>query len=251
MTSSRGGKKMWCVGAIDAAYIARMEEVLATYEQPLRAAEPVVCLDERPVQLTADTRPPSRARPGRPARYDYEYQRHGTANLFCAVEPKAGWHLVRATPNRAGPEFAKVIRAIAGHFPEADTVHLVMDNLSTHTRKSLTDYYGEAIGGALWARLTVHYTPKHASWLNQAEIAIGLLIRECLGRRRIADLPLLRSETAAWKRQANRHRRIIQWRFTRRKARRTFGYRRPARAPNRSSQGKRHSSKPNLTRSQD
>jgi hypothetical protein len=89
-----------------------MEEVLAIYERPLRAEQPVVCLDERPVQLTADTRPPSRARPGRPARYDYEYKRHGTANLFCAVEPKAGWHLVRATPNRTGPEFAKVIRAI-------------------------------------------------------------------------------------------------------------------------------------------
>jgi hypothetical protein len=227
---------MWCVGAIDPDYIARMEDVLAAYEQPLRAAEPVVCLDERPVQLTADTRPPSRARPGRPARYDYEYQRHGTANLFCAVEPKAGWYLVRATPNRTGPEFAKVIRAILGHFPAAETVHLVMDNLSTHTRKSLTDYYGEAIGGALWDRLTVHYTPKHASWLNQAEIAIGLLIRGGLGRRRIADLPVLRHETAAWQRRANRDRRIIQWRFTRHKARKLFCYRRPSRAPRKSKQ---------------
>jgi DDE superfamily endonuclease len=164
MTSSRGGKKTWCVGAIDADYTARMEEVLATYERPLRAEEPVVCLDERPVQLTADTRPPTRARPGRQARCDYEYKRHGTANLFCAVEPKAGWHLVRATPNRTGPEFAKVIRAITAHYPAADTIHLVMDNLSTHTRKSLTDYYGQEAGGTLWDRLMVHYTPKHASW---------------------------------------------------------------------------------------
>ena len=228
-----------------------MEEVLAAYERPLRAAEPVICLDERPVQLTADTRPSSPARPGRPARQDYEYKRHGTANLFCAVEPKAGWYLVRATPNRTGPEFAKVIRAILGHFPEADTVHLVMDNLSTHTRKSLTDYYGEAAGGALWGRLTVHYTPKHASWLNQAEIAIGLLIRECLGRRRIADLSVLRRETAAWKRRANRHRRIIQWRFTRRKARKLFGYRRPCRATNRNRQRRGHPVEPDSTRSKD
>lgn len=171
-------------------YKARMEAVLATYERPLRAEEPVVCLDERPIQLTADTRPPSRARPGRPARHDYECKRHGTANLFCAVEPKAGWHLVRATPNRTGPEFAKVIRAIVDHFPAAETIHLVMDNLSTHSRKSLTDRYGEAIGGDLWGRLAVHhYTPKHASWLNQAEIAIGLLIRECLGRRAAVASP--------------------------------------------------------------
>ncbi len=239
---------MWCVGALDADYKARMEEVLALYEQPLRAEEPVVCLDERPVQLTADTRPPSPARPGRPARYDYEYRRHGTANLFCAVEPKTGWYLVRATPNRTGPEFAKVIRAIIGHYPAADTIHLVMDNLSTHTRKSLTDYYGEAIGGGLWDRLTVHYTPKHASWLNQAEIAIGLLIRECLGRRRIADLPLLRSETSAWKRRANRQGRIIQWRFTRRKARKIFGCRRPTRLLNRSRRDRPHPEKPNFTR---
>ena len=228
-----------------------MEAVLATYERPLRAEEPVVCLDERPIQLTADTRPPSRARPGRPARHDYEYKRHGTANLFCAVEPKAGWHLVRATPNRTGPEFAKVIRAIVDHYPAAETVHLVMDNLSTHSRKSLTDHYGEEIGGDLWGRLTVHYTPKHASWLNQAEIAIGLLIRECLGRRRIPDLPALRRETTAWKRRANRERRTIQWRFTRRKARTTFGYRRLPHAVGRSRRGRPKQMKPSFTRSED
>ena len=130
-----------------------MEEVLATYEQPLRADEPVVCLDERPVQLTAETRPPIPARPGKPARYDYEYQRHGTANLFCAVEPKAGWHLVRATPNRTGAAFAKVIRAVVDHYPRANTIHLVMDNLNTHTRTSLTSTYGEELGGHLWDRL--------------------------------------------------------------------------------------------------
>ncbi len=228
-----------------------MEEVLATYERPLRAEAPVVCLDERPVQLTADLRSPSPARPGAPARRDYEYKRHGTANLFCAVEPKAGWHLVRATPNRTGPEFAKVIRAIVGHYPAADTIHLVMDNLSTHTRKSLTDHYGEEIGGGLWDRLTIHYTPKHASWLNQAEIAISLLIRECLGRRRIADLPLLRSETSAWKRRANRERRTIQWRFTRRKARTTFGYRRLPHAVGRSRRGRPKQMKSSFTRSED
>jgi DDE superfamily endonuclease len=242
---------MWCVGAIDAEYKARMEAVPALYERPLQAEEPVVCLDERPVQLTADIRPSSRVCPVRPARFDYEYKRRGTANLFCVVEPRAGWHLARATPNRAGPEFAKVIRAIAGHCPAAETIHRVMDNLSTHRRKSLTACSGEAVGGGLWERLAVHCTPKHASWLNQAEIAVGLLIRECLGRRRIADLHMLRRETAAWKRRANRQGRIIQWRFTRRKARKVFGYRQATRLPNRSRRGKQHQVKPNFTRSED
>jgi hypothetical protein len=132
-------KKMCCVGAIGADYIARMEEVLATYEQPLQAEEPVVCLDDRPVRLTADTRPPTPARPGVPARYDYEYRGHGTANLFCVVEPQVGWHLVRATPNRTRAEFAKVIRARVDHYPGANTIHLVMDNLNIHARTSLTN----------------------------------------------------------------------------------------------------------------
>jgi hypothetical protein len=242
---------MWCVGAIGPDYLARMEEVLATYERPLRPEAPVVCLDERPVQLTADTRPPSRVRPGRLARYDYEYRRRGTANLFCAVEPKAGWHLVRATPNRAGPEFAKVIRAIVGHYPKAGTIHLVMDNLSTHKRKSLTNHYGEVVGGDLWDRLTVHYTPKHASWLNQAEIVVGLLARECLGRRRIPSLPALRHEAAAWKRRANRNRRAIEWRFTRRKARKTFGYSRAPPTPSRRRTARQQQGKPNSIRPKD
>ena len=242
---------MWCVGAIGADYIARMEEVLATYEQPLQAGEPVVCLDERPVRLTADTRPPTPARPGVPARYDYEYRRHGTANLFCVVEPKVGWHLVRATPNRTGAEFAKVIRALVDHCPGANTIHRVMDNLNTHTRTSLTNTYGEELGGRLWDRLSVHYTPKHASWLNQAEIAIGLLVRECIGRRRIPNLPMLRRETAAWKRRANRQRRTIQWRFTRQKARKLFGYRRRQGSPDRSKRIQPHLRKPLFGRSED
>jgi transposase len=219
---------MWCVGRIDAAYRARMDAVLATYEQPLTPAAPVLCLDERPVVLRADIRPSRSLRQGTPARRDYEYRRHGTANLFCAVEPKTGWHWVRATANRTGPEFAKAVRALLGHYPAAETIHLVVDNLNTHTRKSLTNYYGEQRGGELWDRLTLHYTPKHGSWLNQAEIAISRVSRQCLGKRRIPDLATLRSETRAWVRRTNAQRRPVQWRFTRRKARRIFAGARPA-----------------------
>ena len=116
---------------------------------------------------------------------------------------------------------------LALHYPDAKTIHLVMDNLNIHGRKSLTDLYGEEIGAEIWDRFTVHYTPKHGSWLNQAEIELSLFSRQCLGTRRIPDLATLQRETKAWNRQANRKRTTINWRFTRRKARKTFRYERP------------------------
>jgi hypothetical protein len=160
-----------------------MEEVLATYEKPWTAAEPVVGIDEKPVQLLADVRDPIPARkPGQIAKYDHEYERCGTANIFCAVEPKAGRHFTKVTPTRSGAEFAKMLKKVAGAYPRAKTIHLIMDNLSTHKRKMLTDHYGEQVGGDLWDRFTPHYTPKHGSWLNQAEIEISVLAGQCLGK---------------------------------------------------------------------
>jgi len=167
---------MWCIPELDEAYIARMEDGLATYERPLEASEPVVCLDEKPVGLHAEVRPPEPAAPGRIARRDSEYKRCGTANVFCAVEPKAGRHFTFAAPNRSGPEFAKVLDRIVRGYPDAETIYMVMDNLNIHCRKSLTNYFGAEYGGKIGDRLTVHYTPKHGSWLNQAEIEIGLLL---------------------------------------------------------------------------
>lgn len=217
---------MWCVAELNEDYISRMEDVLETYEQPYDPEEPVVCLDEKPIALHADIRSPSAATPGREARQDSEYERCGTANVFCAVEPKAGRHFTFATPDRSGFEFARVTAELALQYPDATTIHLVMDNLNIHRRKSLTDLYGAELGAEIWERFTIHYTPKHGSWLNQAEIEIGILSRQCLGNRRIPDLKTLRREVRAWNRGMNRNRIRINWKFDRRAARRKFGYKR-------------------------
>jgi transposase len=217
---------MWCVAELDEEYIRRMEDILAVYEKPLSEREPVLCLDEKPVVLHADLRPPLPLRPGQALRRDCEYERRGTANVFCGVQPKAGRHFTKATPDRSSPEFADYLLEIAEPYPGADTIHLVMDNLSSHSRKAVAERYGEKAGGWLWDRFTVHYTPTHGSWLNQAEIEISLFRRQCLGRRRLASLGELRREARAWNRRMNCHRVKINWQFSRRKAREKFGYKR-------------------------
>ena len=217
---------MWCAAELNEDYIAKMEDVLETYEQTYDPKQPVVCLDEKPVTLHADVRPSSPAEPGREARRDSEYERCGTANVFCAVEPKAGRHFTFPTPDRSAFEFAQVVFHLAIQYPEAATIHLVMDNLNIHRRKSLTDLYGAEVGGEIWDRFTVHYTPTHGSWLNQAEIEIGIFSRQCLGTRRIPDLKVLRREALAWNRRMNRARTKINWTFDRKAARRKFGYKR-------------------------
>src|SRR5262252_3861494 len=217
---------MWCVAELDAEYLRKMEDVLAVYEKPYRASEPVVCLDEKPVVLHADVRPSLAMRPGQVARRDNEYKRCGTANVFCAVEPKAGRHFTFPTPDRSGFEFAQVAVTLALAYPEAKTIHLVMDNLNIHRRKALTDVFGAEMAAEVWDRFTVHYTPTHGSWLNQAEIEIGMFSRQCLGKRRIPNLRILRAEARAWNRRMNRDRVKIAWKFDRKAARRKFGYNR-------------------------
>jgi hypothetical protein len=217
---------MWRVAELNEEYVEKMEDVLAAYERPYDPQEPVVCLDEKPVTLHAEVRPASPARPGREARRDSEYERCGTANVFCAVEPKAGRHFTFPTPDRSGFEFARVVFELALQYPQARTIHLVMDNLNIHRLKPLTDLLGAEIGSEVWDRFTVHYSPTHGSWLNQAEIEIGMFSRQCLGKRRIPDLNTLRRETRAWNRRMNRTRVKINWKFTRKAARRKFGYKR-------------------------
>lgn len=217
---------MWVVAELDDEYIAKMEDVLEVYERPYDLQQPVVCIDEKPVMLHADVRPFSPAAPGREARRDNEYERCGTANVFCAVEPKAGRHFSFATPDRSGFEFAQVAVNLALAYPQAETIHLVMDNLNIHRRQALADVFGEEMATQVWDRFTVHYTPKHGSWLNQAEIEIGLFSRQCLGKRRIPDLANLRRETKAWNRRMNRDRVKITWKFDRKRARLKFGYKR-------------------------
>jgi transposase len=215
---------MWCVAELDEEYIRRMEDVLALYEKPLSEEEPVVCIDEKPVVLHQDIRTPLTARPGQIARRDYEYRRCGTANVFCGVEPKAGRHFAKPTATRSAAEFAGYLVEIVARYPQARTIHLVLDNLNTHRRKSLVERYGEKLGGLLWERFTIHYTPKHGSWLNQAEIEVSLLSRQCLGQRRIQDLAALRGEVRAWGRRINLDRTTIEWNFTRKQARRKLRY---------------------------
>jgi hypothetical protein len=215
---------MWCIADLDDNYIEHMEDVLEVYEKPLSAEEPVVCVDEKPVTLHEEVRDPIPMKPGSVAKRDNEYERCGTANVFCGIEPQAGVHFTKVTPTRSSPEFADFIRSVANHYPAAQTIHLVMDNLSSHTKKALTDRFGKEEGEALWDRFTVHYTPVHGSWLNQAELEIGLFSRQCLGKRRFGTIQILRAEARAWNQRTNRNRTTIKWTFDRKKARRKFKY---------------------------
>ena len=215
---------MWCIAELNDEYIEQMEDVLEVYERPLDPAQPVVCVDEKSVTLHKEVRDPIPMKPGSVAKRDNEYERCGTANAFCGVEPQAGHHFTKITPTRSSPEFADFIQSIATRYPDAQTIHLVMDNLSSHTRKALVDRFGDEQGGALWGRFTVHYTPKHGSWLNQAEIEISLFARQCLGKRRFGDLGILHREARAWNRRTNRKRVTINWTFDRKKARKKFHY---------------------------
>ena len=179
------------------------------------------------MSLHADVRAPRPARPGHVAKRDNEYQRCGTANIFGVVEPEAGRHLSCATPNRSADAFARMVRTIVHTSPAARTIHRVLDNLNTHREKALIDHFGAREGHRLWRRLTVHYTPIHGSWLNQAELELSLVSRQCLGTRRIDALAPLQRHTRAWTTRANRRKATIDWQFTRKDARRKFGYKKP------------------------
>lgn len=196
--------------------------MLRLYSAPLKRDEPVVCLDERPVQLLDHKRPPTVAKPGRCARTDYEYKRMGTANVFAVVAPKLGVHLTHATPNRNAHHYAKALRRISRRFPRAKRIHLVQDNLSSHSENCCIQVMGPKAGRKLWRRFKVHYTPKHGSWLNMAETEISLWGRECLGNRRLPSLEKLDSETTAWNQRSNVLRRTITWNFNVKTARTKF-----------------------------
>ena len=209
---------MWCVATIDDEYKRCMNDVLATYERPYDPLLPVICLDEKLVELRASTRAGYRHKGVRHT--DYEYRRCGTANLFVMTEPKSGQHWVKTTARRTRLDFAHVLRDVAARYGDAITIHLVMDNLKTHTEKSLIDAFGNDAGRQLWARFTMHYTPKHASWLNQAEIAISMLAKCCLGRLRFETLEQLRSHTTVFCQEQSRRRTKLRWNWTRKDAKR-------------------------------
>jgi len=213
--------KMWCIPRVDQEFIRCMEDVLEIYERPYDPREPVVCVDEKPTQLLRSCRPDQL---GKIIKQDYEYERNGVVNAFCGIEPKAGKHFVLIRERKTMKDFAIFIRDIIKSYPKARKIHLVMDNLSTHKEKALIERFGKKEGRKLWKKIIPHYTPKHASWLNQAEIEISMFSRGCLGKRRVGDISTLRRNAAAWKKRMNRKKVKINWAFSRRKARVKFKY---------------------------
>jgi hypothetical protein len=215
---------MWCIPELNEEFIERMEEILNTYEKPYNPKEPVVCFDEKPVQLLMDYRKPLLMEPGTIKRTDGEYVRKGTANIFISIEPKAGNYYLSVTKKKTGNEFAKVIKRLSEKYPKAKRIHLVMDNYSTHTLQSLMNVYGLSQGKRIWEKFRVHYTPNHASWLNQAEIGISMVSKQCLGKSRTGDIDALRKKVNSWQRIANKKKTKIHWEFTKKKAREKFKY---------------------------
>ena len=215
---------MWCIGTLTEEYRHRMYELLALYAKPLRCNEPVICIDEKSLQLIGHSREPLPMAAHLPAKLDYEYTRNGTTNLFVAVEPKAGRRIVSVTEHRGKVDFVAFIgELLTGSYAKARRVHLVLDNLNTHFRKCFEDVLGKRAATKLLRRVEFHYTPKHASWLNMAEIEIGILNRQCLDRR-IRNRQTLRGEVDAWQRARNALRRTIKWTFTRQDADQKLGY---------------------------
>jgi DDE superfamily endonuclease len=196
-----------------------MEDVLDLYAEPYDPARPVICLDERPVVLRADVRPPLPPAPGRPRRRDSEYVRCGTACLAVAFEPHRGWRTVIPSQRRTKRDFAGWLKAlVAIHYPQAETIRLVVDNLNTHTPAVLYEVYPPEEAHHLARKLEFHDTPKHGSWLNMVEIELSVLASTCLDRR-IPDLDTLAAETAAYAQRRNATQATVQWRFTTRDAR--------------------------------
>ncbi len=212
-------KDMWCIPKVDGAYVARMEDVLDLYSEDPDPQYPVVCFDESPTQLIGEVREPIAAAPGQPARYDCEYRRNGTANLFVFLDAHKSWRHVKVTEQRAAADFAHCMRDLVDiHYPGADLVRVVLDNLSTHTAGALYETFPAPEAHRVLQRLEFHYTPKHASWLNMVEIEIGVLRTQCLDRR-IGERKRLIKEIKAWEKQRNDSGARIKWMFNTDRAR--------------------------------
>ena len=198
----------------NAAFVAAMEDVLDVYKRPRDPARPLVCLDETSKQLVAETRTPEPMRARQPARQDYEYKRNGTANLFMLFAPLEGWRHVEVTQRRTAVNYAKILRDLSDvHFPKAEKIILVQDNLNTHAPASLYEAFEPAEALRIIRRFEWHFTPKHGSWLNLAESELAVLSSQCLARR-IADATMLTAEADAWRARRNTHNAKANWHFT-------------------------------------
>jgi len=216
-------KDMWCIPQVDGEFVARMEDVLDLYAEVPDPQRPVVCFDESPTQLIGEVRQPIPAGPGQIERYDCEYKRNGTANLFVFLDVHRPWRKVKVTDSRAAVDFAACMRELTDvHFPKSERIRVVLDNLSTHSAGALYQAFPAAEARRVLRRLEFHHVPKHASWLNMVEIEIGVLRSQCL-KRRIATKQQLAAEIAAWQRQRNASGARIKWMFTTEKARAKMG----------------------------
>ena len=212
-------KDMWCIPQVDGTYVARMEDVLDLYAETPDPKRPVVCFDESPTQLIGEVRQPIPATPGQLERYDCEYRRNGTANLFVFLDAHQPWRTVKITDQRTARDFAECRRDLVDlHYPKVEQIRVVLDNLSTHSAGALYEAFPAPEAHRILRRLEFHYTPKHASWLNMVEIEIGVLRSQCLDRR-IGDRKTLEAEVAAWEGQRNAHGARIRWMFTTQRAR--------------------------------
>ena len=190
-----------------------MEDVLDLYNEPYDPKRPVICFDETPYQLIEEIRQPLPAEPDQPERYDYEYKRNGSVNIFAYFQPLAGWRHIEVTKQRTKVDFAKQMKDLVDIYcPEADVIRLVVDNLNIHNPAALYEVFEPAEARRIVQKLELHYTPKHASWLNQVEIELSVLSRQCL-ERRIPEVQILKSEILAWEKQRNQERASVNWRF--------------------------------------
>ena len=206
---------MWCIPATaNGEFVYHMEDVLEVYQRPYDPLHPTVCMDELSKQLVGEIAHPLPLEAGQPARYDYEYVRHGTSNVFMFFEPLAGQRFVTVTDHRTKIDWAYVVRDLVDvHYPDAATITLVMDNLNTHSPSSLYEAFEPAEAKRIADRLDIHHTPKHGSWLNMAEIELGVLSGQCLDRR-ISDSSILKRCVALWQSNRNHAQVTVNWRFT-------------------------------------
>ncbi len=209
---------MWCIQTITEEYRTRMYRLLKLYQQGYNPNEPLVCMDEKSKQLLEDNRQPIKAKPGKLEKYDYEYKRRGTCNIFVAVAPKAGMRIVKVTDTRTKEDFAYFVEdLVEKHFSKATFVQLVLDNLNTHFEGSLIETFGKRKATRLQKKIKFIYTPKHASWLNMAEIEINIMDRQCTGGR-IESKERLISNVMIWSKERNDKQCDIEWKFTRQDA---------------------------------
>jgi transposase len=191
-----------------------MEEVLDVYAEPYNPLRPLVCTDERPCQLLGDVLEPLPRQPGRARRLDYEYERKGTCNLFIAFQPLAGWRQVTLTARRTKADFAHWLKELADvHFPNAELIRLVLDNLNTHSLGCLYEAFPPEEAHRLARKFELHFTPKHGSWLNMAELDLSVLVRQCL-KQRIPSLDAMQAIIAPWQQRRNAQRATVNWRFS-------------------------------------